>query len=775
MSTFDEARPAGRDTRVQTRAALVLFALIVWLAAFQWPDGMPGAERESSWHQALDTAFVEQLPFGDGLVFTWGPLGFLATPAFHAQTIVWKLVLWHGVFKVLALLLALRVCLRVGALERVALVLALCLHPLGTDASVLFTILAALDWALADGPRKNARCLALGAGYALLALMKVSWGGALAACSLALVWSTWREMRGAALRFAGAALCAFLATWWALGQSFTDLPSWLANSARVAAGYSTAMSLDGRPLVTQLAYVALALGAAALLLRFATGPRSRRELAFACAAAVCLFVAAKAGLVRRTSHPVTLFGFVALDSLLAGPALPGVASRIGATSLRLGAAIVMIWGTSLTMRLRPADFVPAQLHETLVNALTNVAKLASPARTVAELTAAREHVADETALPRVRAAVRDATIDMLPASQGLVFANGLRWSPRPVLQSYCTFDTELQRLDAEHFAGARAPEFVLFEAGTIDYRLPNMDDAPAIVELARRYEPALAEQGRLLWRRRAASVPACAPVTVLEREIAFGEVFDWPALGERGAYLLALDIETTLAGRVWSTLSRAAPLYLEVWTDDGDYQKTRVVPEMARTGVLVSPWLPTTSRWAQWFAGARAARPLRMRLSPPLAPSAVEEHVRVRILHVADAGPRAEAEAGSTPPFDIGSVRPLAFETLARANTFSAPGELRWVLAPGEHGIELTAHVPRPDEWAPASAVATALLVRAEIKDLAGARVLFEQHFALGDADVLRVEHAFETTGPSRLDVRIFVEPASAIVDGMTWESWRVR
>lgn len=776
MSTHATDHAGERSTRVQTRLGFALFVAVFWLAAFQWPDGMPSAERESSWHQALDVAFVQQREFGDGLVFTWGPLGFLATPAFHAQTVVWKLVLWRGLFNLLALLLASRLLLRLGALERVALVLALCLHPLGSDATVLFAILAALDWALADGPRRNARGIALGAGYALLALMKLSWGGALAACALAYVGCHWRDARGAAVRHITAALGTFAASWWALGQSFAELPSWLANSARIAAGYSTAMSLDGRPLVTQLAYVAVLLGVAALVLRFASEPRSRRELAFACAAALCLFVAAKAGLVRRASHPVTLFGFVALSVSIAGSTAPRAWSRASATALRLAAASVMIAGTSLTMRVRAADFVPAQLHETLVHALTNATRLAEPARTLAELEREREHACAAVALPRVRAAVRDADVDLLPSSQGIVFANGLAWRPRPVLQSYCTFDAELQQLDAAFYAAASAPEFVLFEAGTLDWRLPNMDDAPAIVELARCYEPALAEQGWLLWRRKSSAVPQTAPTLVLERELAFGETFEWPAASARGAYLLALDVETTLAGRAWSALSRAAPLYLEVWTDDGDYQKTRIVPEMMRTGVLVSPWLPTTSRWLQWYEGARTVRPLRMRLAPPLARSAVDERVRVRVLHVADAGPRTEPAAERDPPFEIASVRPLAFDPRARGAEFSAPGELRWALSPGAHSVALAARVPPPDEPAnPARPVATALVLRAEVREPAGVRALFEERFELGSADVWRVEHAFDTSAQARLDVRIVVEPAGAICDGMTWESWRVR
>lgn len=775
MSTSD-AEAQHRDTRWQTRVALALFVAFFWLAAFEWPGGMPSAERESSWHQALDAAFLRQLEFGDGLVFTWGPLGFLATSAFHAETVVWKLVLWQGLFKALALLLATRALLRLGALERVALVLALCLHPLGTDATVLFAILAALDWALADGPRQNARALALGGGYALLALMKVSWWGALGACGGAFVWSAWRDARGAALRFAAAGLGAFAATWWALGQSFTELPNWLANSARIAAGYSTAMSLDGRPLVTQLAVVAVVLGAAALVLRGASSPRSRREFAFACAAAACLFVAAKAGLVRRTSHPVTLFGYVALAVLLAGPALPRAAWRASATLLRLAAAGVMIAGTSLTLRMRATDFVPAQLHETVVHALANAGELAAPAQVLAARTRERENACAEVALPRVRALVRDADVDLVPASQGVLLANGLAWTPRPVLQSYCTFDARLQALDADFYARERAPAFVLFQAETIDWRLPNMDDAPAIVELARRYEPALAEQGWLAWRRRPGALAEVAPRLVLERELAFGETFDWPATDERGAGLLALDVESTLAGRAWSTLSRAAPLYLEVWTDDGDYQKTRIVPEMMRTGVLVSPWLTTTSRWLQWYDGARPVRPLRMRLAPPLAPAAVGERVRVRVLHVADAGPRAEPAAERDPPFEIASVRPLAFDPRARATEFSAPGELRWVLSPGAHEVSLAVRVPPAD--GPASSarpVAAALVLRAEVRDAAGARDLFEERFALGSADVWRIERRFATIAPARLEVHLVVEPAGASCDGLAWESWRVR
>src|SRR5262249_21187426 len=54
------------------------------------------------------------------------------------------------------------------------------------------------------------------------------------------------------------------------------------------------------------------------------------------------------------------------------------------------------------------------------------------------------------------------TIDIYSYGQIIVFANGLRWRPRPIFQSYQSYTAELAKRNADHLQAAYAPDNIAF-------------------------------------------------------------------------------------------------------------------------------------------------------------------------------------------------------------------------------------------------------------------------------------------------------------------------
>ncbi|MBI5363499.1 MAG: hypothetical protein HZA53_10005 [Planctomycetes bacterium] len=235
-------------------------------------------------------------------------------------------------------------------------------------------------------------------------------------------------------------------------------------------------------------------------------------------------------------------------------------------------------------------------------------------------------------LPGLRQRVNGASIDVMPWHVGLLLFPGWNWTPRPVFQSYLTFDRELQERNARCFEGPNAPRFMLFGLTSLDQRLPTLDDALLLRVLARDYAPVDAEQGFLLLERNEGTTNPTAPRVVLERRVCFGEAIDLAHLGP-GIHSLAADIRTSLAGRARGFLLRSPQPWIELHSKDGRVARNAVVPSMLRAGVIVDPLLANTTEWLTLHDEAAQHRLARLVLLPPADDGAFfEDEIDVRIL-----------------------------------------------------------------------------------------------------------------------------------------------
>src|SRR5262249_55861946 len=73
----------------------------------------------------------------------------------------------------------------------------------------------------------------------------------------------------------------------------------------------------------------------------------------------------------------------------------------------------------------------------------------------------RARLAGAYALPRIKACVRDAPVDLISYEQGLVFLNQFHWRPRPVFQSYTAYTPYLLSANARFFQGPKAPAYLI--------------------------------------------------------------------------------------------------------------------------------------------------------------------------------------------------------------------------------------------------------------------------------------------------------------------------
>ena len=640
-------------------AGLVLFALAHWLTHVSLPGPMADAGLDPSWQQSLGHALRERMRFGVDLRFTYGPLGYFLFAPYDAQLYWIKCLVFEVALRLFAaVFVALCLARTKSWLARFAFAFAALLFAAPPDAWAFATIACAVAWMFARPERRaglEASALLL---LAILSLCKFTYmllsvGGV--ACFAAACWREHGALRS--LRTCGIYALLLGSVWLCAGQSLLDLPRYVSSSIEVTSGYSAAMGHSGA--IRELALFAgvLSIVALAIVARLWTshGPRSA---CFALFAAMAAFLAFKTGFVRNFGHAVVSFAFVPLlpflHSVATGEASPRAARRSGsvlgpaATALSCAAVALALQGFAFASDLETSPlshFPRAWLARMSANAgsLLGLGSLQRDLETGAARTRA------DLALPRVVERVGDASIDLLGNSQGRLHANGLRWTPRPVFQSYAAYTHGLQLANARSYSGEHAPRFVLLDPGSIDRRLPGLDDALALRVLARDYTPVLEEGGALLFERLAGPSDANAPGSVvLERTAAFDqwiEIAPKPP-GAEGALVLEVTIDPTWLGRLVTLAFRSAPVWMQVEDSSGRREEYRVVPDLLRSGVLVDPFLVDAAAWKRWFDRGPGTRVTRFACTLKDAGHAAlfEPEFGVRVLHAGDLGPAARRE-----------------------------------------------------------------------------------------------------------------------------------
>jgi hypothetical protein len=595
--------PPTLNPRVRTiarRGVLAAVAAVVFLSNLYVPFETATALPEQGWQAALAHAFRHRWRAGVDYVFTYGPLGVLTTRAFDPALVPLRLG-WEIGLTLLATGVAVA-AFRSDRPWRVRLTLIVLLTAFralaGWECKALF-VMAGLVVIILDQRRPNRAFAAAILGlFAVLALTKFTFfihapvlGGV-----VLLQFAVTRGWRPATV-LGTAALVWFAAVWVGLGQSLADLPAFVRTSRLLAGGYAAAMHLDGPAVELFAAVIGGGLVAIAAGLRGPAGTSRLTRLLATAAVAWLLFGFYKASFVRHEpGRTEAFFALVAVLALWLWPSVqPGRRYRIATTSLTVAVGLAVYGVVARTDRWN--------VHtEWLRSVRESVSLLSDPAGRIAALAARHDAARAESALPRITAVVGDRSIDMVTNRPGVVLENGLNWTPRPVFQSYAACAPQLQRLNRDFFRSPAAPDFVLFRGEPIDGRLFTQDDGPTVLELLRRYEPRLSEDGYLLLERQAKPRPDPVGEPLLDRDVQFDETIDLAALGP-GPKAISFRIDDSPAGRLREAVYRPPTVTLLVTLTTGEVKWCRLTPGMVRDPVLIDPQPFTVDAYAELFAG----------------------------------------------------------------------------------------------------------------------------------------------------------------------------
>ena len=422
-------------------------------------------------------AIHDGLRWGDDIVFTYGPLGFMNGRAvwfgdLGAIAFVYGASLYVGFC--IALVWALR--RSITALPAVALAFFIVtVLPLIEESIVLGALSAMRALAHERSERVVWTLVVGGATFAAIeVLIKFSAGPVIAAFFLiALIGlrASWLQLAA----YLGLLAAEMLALWLITGQSLGEIPDFLRNTYEIVSGFSAAMIAS--PDVAGWKVTAATAAAIAVMLGLVAASSrgdyrdARARWAGVALTALAAFTMFKEGVVRTDAGHLSLLFSTACILWIA---IPWTRARWYWLAGR--------GSGDRRDRLAGAPGRPDEQHSTSVanvkQAVEQVRNLASPARRQRLIDDGRGAMQATYQLePAALAALRGHTVAIEPWEIGAAWAYDLDWQPLPVFQNYSAYTARLDRINSEAAASPEGPERILREnTGLVYPEFPTRDD-----------------------------------------------------------------------------------------------------------------------------------------------------------------------------------------------------------------------------------------------------------------------------------------------------------
>lgn len=585
-----------------------------------------GVGQDPSWQVGLEMAVRQHLQWGPQVIWTYGPYGFAYVPPTIYFFDMWLIGLMFGLIVHAAFVGALAgYLLRIGARPWGWLLLgAVFLFPifqyLSIEAETELAVLLLLYLSATDVRTRPAIWMAALAGC-LIALQLTGKGtGAGLAGALALVYGLVvvagrRPLRLLAL--AASAAGSLVVLWTAAGQSVLNLFAYFRSLFEVISGYTAALSVLHEYHLAyvreQVAFCVLVLLSSAGLLVWTLRCRDRRLACLLLLALPLLFATYRHGFVR-VGNQVFFYAMAAVVETLVLLLVVRSARVHWALALQpaavVAASLLLLSGVGYASgAISPRPNWPASgLGERLGTYRSAAGLIAHQDRRTA-LTA--RHIAmiraAEPLAPETVAMLSTGRTDVWPSEIDLTYAYGLRWAPRPVLQSNSADTPYLDAADAAYLDGPEAPDHVLISLANVDGRYLPFDEPAAFRELSRRYAVAARDGEFLVLARRESLAPSHLRSfqTVHTR---LGAVVPVPS--SPGPVYASVSVPYSLHGQLMTAIFQPGELHIGLGLATGGTAWHRLIPGVAREGLMLDTYLASTSDLRGYLQGGRD-RPIR--------------------------------------------------------------------------------------------------------------------------------------------------------------------
>jgi hypothetical protein len=568
---------------------LFLLGYIALIAfPYRFSPVMPGLD--SSWIFAINYFFDRHIVFGRDVIWTYGPLGFLAYP----QNIGINLDIATGfqIFLWVAFIAFMAYIAIKNHLSLLQLFLFSILFSggqalyyfgyIGFDCFINFLVFLFLSLAFF----KKRWWLY----YILVVLLSVM--GIFIKCSSVLYTSVAifgfvmtmaffdRKKALSAFYLALSIPLLFVGLYLVYCPSFSAMLGYLRGTYELVSGYNVAISLTGSTTELVLAFVTIMLYALFIFFLY-----KARQASFLLSVMLTgpLIIAFKHGFTRQGVHTLIFFSFVLLCFALV----------ILFTDIRkflLKALVLILIVVAIWVYIYASYSSPPFLLKGISGlvAFNNMRAAVQYIQTKKALDSASEIALKPQILPQeLVQKIGTKRIGIFPWEISYVAANNtLNYVPFPVFQAYSAYTPYLDFLNAEFLENKqKAPELILMEWKSIDSRHPLADVSAMWLSTYKWYDAYERNNNVLILKRR--DTPRFNRLEFVERRVCgTGEIIDLPNLKQ--PVVVKITMKLNIMGRIAKVLYRVPTVRMALVKESGLMDNFRIVPDTLKDGLLMN-------------------------------------------------------------------------------------------------------------------------------------------------------------------------------------------
>ncbi len=515
-----------------------------------------GDTLDTSWAWMLGYGVQHSMPWGKSLIFTYGPLGFLANTYFYSDHSLWMLsaitraLTWLGFGFFYAISASQPRGIKSAptinmVLGLIAWIIGAALVDVATQATLIALLLLAYSLKHAESKSPLSTLVLAGALLAFGALIKST--ALIVAPFVLFAYPALYLYVGNSRRIFPASfipLLSFLVFLFALytasGQQLSNLLAYIRGTLAIAGGYTPAMSTHGERAETISALIVL-------VLFLVTGVRylaNRNRLAVAqlLLFGLLLFWAWKEGFTRHDpgfggGHAMVFYGVTLLVSGVMLPIFGSSPNRTGYASVVLAYAIALIFAVR-GMGVLNINELPN--YKRFVDLMTSRAARESLRDSQNRALKAQFHLA-----PTALRATSGATVNVIPWDLMMAQGYGLNLLPSPVIQAYSVYTPYLDHVNANQIWNGSAAQRIVYSFESIDGRYPVFDEPATFRAIQTCYHTTYAGWRYSVLDRTQCIKPNLLPIkTISERP--FGS---WVGVPTSADYM-DIHVRTTIFGRL---------------------------------------------------------------------------------------------------------------------------------------------------------------------------------------------------------------------------------
>lgn len=181
------------------------------------------------------------------------------------------------------------------------------------------------------------------------------------------------------------------------------------------------------------------------------------------------------------------------------------------------------------------------------------------------------------------------SVDVVPSEISMVYFNGLRYNPRPVIQSYSAYGKYLDSINFAKYTSNDAPDYILFAISSIDDRFPYFDESKTKLAILTNYDIVDEYEGDLILKRKVTPDKLIAGNKQEIIEAKMGE--DVEIKSNQGLQYSKLLVKYDLAGKLKRLFYVPPLLKITITLENGAARTYKVIKPIVENGVVLNKFI----------------------------------------------------------------------------------------------------------------------------------------------------------------------------------------